>query len=291
MKVVPQAFYENTSVRKIMADGLSSVIHKRVSAPDLSNERYASTHAITVVIRGQLKIEPYERKCFFVHPKQMVFLPKGLYLISDIIPEKGAFEALVFFFSEEVISGFLRGFSPRIAPKVGSSPLVMPFSERLQKFADNLLDLYSETAPNKKITTAKLQEMLYLLSQEKEGQPFMDRLTNLKNRTRRGIRDFMAVNYDKPLGVEDYAYLTGRSISTFRRDFKRQFQISPKQWLIDHRLEKAYQLLTNGESNVTQTAFQVGYENLSHFIKAFQKKYQISPKQLVLKTRKKLEIK
>ena len=40
----------------------------------------------------------------------------------------------------------------------------------------------------------------------------------------------MEKNFDKPLKIEDYAYLTGRSLSTFRRDFKSYFEITPQKW-------------------------------------------------------------
>jgi AraC-like DNA-binding protein len=95
----------------------------------------------------------------------------------------------------------------------------------------------------------------------------------------------MNANFNKSLTVEDYAYLTGRSLSTFNRDFKRQFNVSPKKWLMDKRLESAYTLLTHHHKNVTDVAFEVGYENFSHFIKAFHKKFGISPKQFVIQKR------
>ena len=96
----------------------------------------------------------------------------------------------------------------------------------------------------------------------------------------------MESHFDKPLNVEDYAYLTGRSLSAFQRDFKDQYQLPPKQWLIQKRLEKAHQLLATQDHSVTDVAYEVGYENISHFIKAFKKKYLLSPKQFLIQERK-----
>ncbi len=291
MKVVPQAFYENPNIRKILADGLSCVIQKRVDSPDLNNERYASAHALTVVLRGQLKIEPFERAAFMVSPGQMVFLPKGLYLISDLLPKGQSFEALVFFFEERLITDFLRQVEIRSAEIPISIPLVMTYSSRVRQYADNLCVLYGgQVSAHKKVTEIKLLELLHLLSQSEDGARFLRQLQALQHKARRNIKDFMAINFDKPLAIEDYAYLTGRSLSTFRRDFKRQFEMAPKQWLIDRRLEKARELLTTTHTNVTQAAFAVGYEDLSHFIKAFQKKYSISPKQWVMENRREMEV-
>jgi AraC-like DNA-binding protein len=95
----------------------------------------------------------------------------------------------------------------------------------------------------------------------------------------------MLANFGKPLNIEDYAYLTGRSVSTFNRDFKRLFTISPKQWLMEQRLEKAKSLLAINNTSVSDVAFESGYENISHFIKAFHKKFDISPKQYLIQKR------
>ena len=92
----------------------------------------------------------------------------------------------------------------------------------------------------------------------------------------------MKANYDKPLKIEDYAYLTGRSESSFRRDFKAQFDTTPQKWLKSQRLEKALQILHEKDISVTQLAYETGYENISYFIKAFKDEYGLSPKQYAL---------
>ena len=99
---------------------------------------------------------------------------------------------------------------------------------------------------------------------------------------KRNIKSFMEQNFDKPLKIEDYAYLTGRSISTFRRDFKSYYQITPQKWLKEKRLEKAINILKDREMSVTELSYEVGYENISYFIKEFKNKMGLSPKQYIL---------
>jgi len=96
----------------------------------------------------------------------------------------------------------------------------------------------------------------------------------------------METNFDKPLKIEDYAYLTGRSLSTFRRDFKAYYDSTPQKWLKEKRLDKAIHILTKKEISVTQLAYQVGYENISYFIKEFKSKFGLSPKQYLLSKHK-----
>lgn len=89
----------------------------------------------------------------------------------------------------------------------------------------------------------------------------------------------MKKNYLRNLRVEDYALLTGRSKSTFIREFKQLYNNTPNQWLITQRLDKAHEILTNSESSVTDVAFEVGYENVSHFISAYKRRFNITPNQ------------
>jgi AraC family transcriptional regulator, exoenzyme S synthesis regulatory protein ExsA len=285
MKVMPQSFYESDHFVKVLRDGLSSVIYKEMPQDILRKEGYVSTHAIALVLQGNLKVENVNRGVAFVGANQLIFIPKGIYMVSDILLSKEPFKAILFFMAEELINEFIQSLNPVKDPACTPN-LVMPYSDPIRLYTETLLKLYKDGDHNHhKVTKAKLFELLHLLSIGEKGNEFVKTLFALKNKQKRNLRDFMNANFNKPLTVEDYAYLTGRSLSTFNRDFKRQFQISPKKWLMDRRLEKAHDLLARNRTSVTEIAFDVGYENFSHFIKAFHKKFGISPKQFVIQQR------
>ncbi|WP_299183065.1 helix-turn-helix transcriptional regulator [uncultured Aquimarina sp.] len=284
MKVVPQVFYQHPRIEKVLIDGLSCVILKNVEQADLQNERYLAAHALTLVLNGGLQVETPEGDLTIVQKNQIILLPRGLYMISDIIPKDNSFEAIVFFFDEEITDEFLNNFEV-FTKEDTSTNLVLEYDQNLRLFTDTLLTLYRGKNQHQ-FTRPKLLELLHLISISKQGSEFLSKLFQLKKRAKKNIRTFMNNNFDKPLDVEDYSYLTGRSISTFRRDFKSKFGISPKKWLIERRLEKASFLLKDTNDSVTSIARQVGYENTPHFIKTFQKKFNISPKQFQIKYRK-----
>ncbi|MGY3793962.1 helix-turn-helix transcriptional regulator [uncultured Aquimarina sp.] len=284
MKVVPQAFYQHPKIEKVLVDGLSCVILKSVQHADLQNERYLASHALTLVLNGGLRIETKEGDLSIVNKNQMILLPRGLYMISDIVPKNESFEAIVFFFDEEITDEFLRNFEVSDITNSNNS-IILAYDQNIRLFTDTLITLYRNKNQHQ-FTKPKLLELLHLISLSDAGEAFVNRLQHHKRRAKKDIKAFMGDNYDKPLDIEDYAYLTGRSISTFRRDFKSKFGVSPKKWLVQRRMEKAALLLKDTPSSVTAIAQQVGYENTSHFIKIFQNKFSLSPKQFQIKYRK-----
>src|SRR3546814_17817216 len=85
--------------------------------------------------------------------------------------------------------------------------------------------------------------------------------------------NFMQRNFMFNMSLEKLGYLTGRSLSTFNRDFKKLFNTSPQKWLTDKRLELAYYHLSEKKKKPTEVYLEVGFEDISHFYFIFKKKY------------------
>lgn len=91
------------------------------------------------------------------------------------------------------------------------------------------------------------------------------------------ILDFLNENYMYDLTIEDIASFTGRSLSTFKRDFKKISELSPEKWLIQKRLEAACEKIHETGKSITDVYMEVGFKNFSHFSTAFKKRYGIAP--------------
>jgi AraC-like DNA-binding protein len=89
--------------------------------------------------------------------------------------------------------------------------------------------------------------------------------------------NFMEKNYMFNMSLERFGYLTGRSLSTFNRDFRKIFQTTPQRWLIQKRLQLAHYHLTQKSKKPSDIFMEVGFEDLSHFSFAFKKQYGFSP--------------
>ncbi|WP_321413792.1 AraC family transcriptional regulator [uncultured Desulfobacter sp.] len=84
-------------------------------------------------------------------------------------------------------------------------------------------------------------------------------------------------NLDNPPNTKELARSVGLSCSKLNRYFRRVYGVTPFEYLRNHRLQTAMQLLQSGEINVTEAALSVGYANLSYFSKAFKTMFGVPP--------------
>lgn len=106
-------------------------------------------------------------------------------------------------------------------------------------------------------------------------------LTNFDDPGKIDLINFMEKNFMFNMPLEKLGYLTGRSLSTFNRDFKKLFNTTPQKWLTKKRLELAYYQLTEKKKKPTEIYLEVGFEDLSHFSFAFKNQYGVSPSKMI----------
>jgi len=92
--------------------------------------------------------------------------------------------------------------------------------------------------PTEGVAHLKLQEGIYALLNNSEV--FFPILFDFTEPWKIDILEFLNGNYMDDLTMEQIAAYTGRSLATFKRDFKRISNLTPQKWLIKKRLESAY---------------------------------------------------
>ncbi len=81
------------------------------------------------------------------------------------------------------------------------------------------------------------------------------------------------------LDLATLAALAHTSPFHFSRLFRAVTGLPPHRYLRRARLERAKQLLTDGDATITTVANQVGFSSVSHFIAAFRRHTGITPGQ------------
>ena len=106
-------------------------------------------------------------------------------------------------------------------------------------------------------------------------------LANFEEPGKIDLVSYMEKNFMFNMPMEKFGYLTGRSITTFKRDFKKAFNTTPQRWLTQKRLELAHYQFVEKRKKPIDVCYEVGFENLSHFSYAFKKQFGYAPTELL----------
>lgn len=276
MMTVPHGLIAGRAVRPILMQGDCCVLHKRVDRSVTEQTRRLTTHALTTVLSGALDVTDDQGQVLHVLPGQTIFLPKGMYMISDRLSEPEGFEAVVSTFDDGLLHELidLSGGTGSAA----SGAYVTVAGQRTRVFLENLLLLYREDGLTMKgMARLKVSECLMLLLSEPDGMQLREHLSAARLNRRPPLAEYMLRHYFLPLSIPDFAALTGRSLSTFRREFVTLFEMSPKQWLTEKRMVRAKQLLEQTDLTIAEICRATGHTNASHFTQAFRGHFGLSP--------------
>ena len=110
---------------------------------------------------------------------------------------------------------------------------------------------------------------------------------NASEKVRNEAPDFKYVNkairiisehYAEKIKITDIADMVGINRSYLSNLFKKELSVSPQEFLINYRLDKAAQMLSETEDSVGNVASAVGYADPLAFSKAFKQKFGVSPR-------------
>jgi AraC-like DNA-binding protein len=108
-------------------------------------------------------------------------------------------------------------------------------------------------------------------------------LANFEEPGKINLTEFMERHYMFNMTLDRFGYLTGRSVATFRRDFKKAFNTTPQKWLTEKRLELAHYEIAEKQRKPIDVYVEAGFENLSHFSYAFKARFGYPPVMLLNK--------
>jgi len=129
------------------------------------------------------------------------------------------------------------------------------------------------------IATIKITEAISILRTiDNDIDPI---LANFEEPYKVALEEFMEKNFMFNLPLEKFSSLSGRSLTTFKRDFNKIFNMTPQRWLTKKRLERAHYQLKETQKRPIEVCYETGFENLSHFSYAFKKHFGYPPTALL----------
>ncbi len=275
---LPQALYKEKNIKNILRYENNCILYKESNIDLINKEKLITSHSIVYVINGRLRVNTYEGDEVIIQNGEMIFMPRDSYIISDYIKNNASMKVYLFFFDHNLALKFLaQNHTPTALKESNNLVCQLKVTQNIKYYISSLEKFNFKTLNTKEILELKLLELLYLLDDSNQNNIIKTLLSSESFKEKRDIESFMLEHYDKNLSINDFASLSGRSLSSFNRDFKNKYNTTPKKWLIKKKMNKAKTMLEKGAS-VSTCAFDLGYKNVSNFIKAYKSVYKLTPK-------------
>lgn len=247
---------------------------------DMHFERRMPSHAIIYVRSGVLRVDQGETTTE-VEAGNYVFVKRDCTVrITKMPKESEPYTGINLTLRRDALKKFYSSLSNERLPKnlkpLAATATILPKTVPLDSLFVSLAHYVDhDTNPSADVLALKVQEAIMALLEL--NPQFYPTLFDFNEAWKIDLLDFMEHNFTEDLTMEEFASYTGRSLATFKRDFSKVSSLSPERWLIDRRLDRAYQLISINGVRPSDAYIQAGFKNRSHFSVAFKRKFGMSP--------------
>lgn len=230
-------------------------------------------HMILYVVKGQNNVT-HGKQTYIMKENTMLLLKKNTLVQYD---KSGDYESMLFFLKDEFLQDFIRIANIKdVTSKDAVSLSIKPVNERMRKFFESLIPYFAEPDNvDEGLLKIKMLELLYdVAAADKE---LLQQLLQMKKPAKTDLAEVVEANFASPITIEQLAYLSGRSLASFKRDFNDIYNMPPSEWIRIKRLNKAKEALENTDLSVLDVCYMVGFENPSHFSRIFKEHFGYTP--------------
>lgn len=244
-------------------------------------EQFVSYNALSMVISGEMELNDGEHRKVFRSGDVYLVRKNQLLKFLKKPGEEAGFKSLSIRFDDEMLKQMSTEERFAVPEKV-KTPVFIELSHvpHLKYFMESLLQ-YQDLLENKSPELALLKQKEALLLLFGYDSSLKNILYDISEPYKINLEEFMLKNYHFNVKLDRFAYLTGRSLAAFKRDFEKIFGTAPGKWLLQRRLQEARYLLEKGKK-VSDIYLDLGFEDLSHFSFAFKKQFGLPPSKLSL---------
>jgi AraC-like DNA-binding protein len=258
---------------------IPGIMYTHYETKKMVGEQFISEHGLCQIISGKLQVSDGGQTKLF-GPGDLLFyrknfLAKFIKLNDGLFP----FRSITVVFNREALAQFSRQYNLGYEEPFPDRNAVLKLNSSLllENYFQTLLPYFDTPLPDS-LVTLKRQEALLLLLQINPA--FKNILFDLDLPGKIDLEAFMQQNFGFNVEMKRFAYLTGRSLATFKRDFEKVFRTTPNKWLQQRRLQEAHYLLKEKKKRPSEVYHEVGFETLSHFSFAFKQFYGVNPSQV-----------
>ena len=251
-------------------------------SPGKPREVFISKHTLIFVLKGA-KIFRLNNEILEVPAGEVIFLKRGCYIICEGVEREEQYESISLFFNENLLSDFWNSHYYLLTQNYASSNdfndvLVLKENTMLAHFRQTMISYFEYTGLHlEPLIKKKFEELILLLLDTEYKNKIIRYFSLIYSRSKPSVEYIVNENIFKPVTIDELAKLSMRSLSVFKKEFTDQFQVSPKKWILEQRLQKAHFLLSSTQKTVTEIGYECGFESTSHFIKVYKTRYNKTP--------------
>jgi AraC family transcriptional regulator, exoenzyme S synthesis regulatory protein ExsA len=208
----------------------------------------------------------------------IAFIKKGACIVEQFFDEP--FCIIVLIMPDSFLHSFLKDYVNVQKKNLTETPPVIPVfnDDIIQAFYQSILPYFvSEMTVPEEVLELKFRELLLHILHNPYNEELRNHLASIKENPLTPLKEIMDSNFAYNLTLEDYARITNRSISSFKRDFHAIYNTSPGRWLMEKKIMHAKELLIKTSDSVSDVAFGSGFENTAHFGRIFKQKTGLTP--------------
>jgi len=240
---------------------------------------FLEEHIILYVLKGQATLS-HDRQKHIVKKDEFVLLKRatiyGFIKEGNATGTESAFHGLLFCLKDEILLDFIKMANISRETSNTYKLAVRKANGRLKAFTESLMPYFDDSQNvDDGLLRLKIIELLYdVIHSDNQMQ---QQIMMLGQPTHKNINEVMEENYLNPVSVPELAYLSGRSLSSFKREFQELYHIPPTLWIRQRRLGHARQLLETTDAPISEICYISGFENPTHFTRLFKEQYGKSP--------------
>lgn len=247
--------------------------------PAVLLEQFIPDHVFVYIISSEIRC--FDGRQSYRFREGEVFLARKNRLAKYYYDRKSTVDRLVFCFEESFLRNFQQKFGFTSTGKTSDETFIkIDATTTINRFLESHENLRTDIGPIK-FNTADHENLLSLILQNHPSLAGI--LFNYTPPAKINLEEFMNRNFRFNVSLRQFAFLTGRSLTAFKRDFEKIFSESPGRWLVAKRLQEAWFLIENEKKKASEIYLELGFEDLSHFSLAFKKLFGLRPTEVVRK--------
>ena len=243
--------------------------------------------AIGYVVRGSKHIY-YGDTRHVVSRGEVFYLGVGNHYVEDMPDDGRPFEQIVLYYSPEELQQILLNLNMGYRIDTTSSHscdscrrhnhVSMTASQSLRNIFVHIQNYLHEDSQlqDAAADNLKMTELIYAIVSMDECCLRSKVLSNV-DAEHGSFEQVVYRNIFNDISIEELASLSHRSLTSFKKEFKRHFVMPPHRWFIRQRLMRSRLLLISTSKSISEIGVECAFPNTSHFIKLFKKEYGHTP--------------